>query len=163
MTKIKLSANQRLVMAGLSDTSVDHRFPFAAIGHKSGLDRHLVRRTVRALARKGLLEYERSLWNEDGEMVGSGYGLTAQGAAFVEAEKLEPPRIPPPSPPAPAAAAVRKLIGQAIFDPGAIVGMKPADQSLTDWQTDAAMAALAAADGAQYTAEGQLTAPGWSK
>lgn len=57
----------------------------AAAAHRSGLDRHLVRRTVRALARKGFVTLLRGLWTEDGEPAGSGYGITQAGAAFLNA------------------------------------------------------------------------------
>jgi hypothetical protein len=38
-----------------------------------------IRRTVRALARKNLTGYERGLTNEDGDMMGAGYGITQYG------------------------------------------------------------------------------------
>lgn len=40
-----------------------------------------VRRSVRSLARKGIAEYRRALWTEDGEPAGSGYGFTPLGLA----------------------------------------------------------------------------------
>ena len=43
------------------------------------------RRSVRALARKGLAEYVRGLMNEDGQVAGSGYRATLAGAMLVNA------------------------------------------------------------------------------
>lgn len=55
-------------------------FSFATITAETGLDRKVVRRACRALARKGLAEYGKGLWSEDGEPAGSGYAITKQGA-----------------------------------------------------------------------------------
>jgi DNA-binding IclR family transcriptional regulator len=52
---------------------------FKAIARRSGLDPAHVRRSVRALARKGLAEYAKGLWTDDGELAGSGYRCTAAG------------------------------------------------------------------------------------
>lgn len=59
--------------------------PFRPLMDRTELDRKTVRRNVRALARKGLAEYFRGLWTEDGEPAGAGYCITAAGV--VEAEK----------------------------------------------------------------------------
>lgn len=52
---------------------------FKRIASRSGIGRELVRPVVRACARKGLLEYARGLFNDDGDVAGAGYGLTAKG------------------------------------------------------------------------------------
>lgn len=52
---------------------------FAGVADRSGLDPKHVRRSVRALARKGLAEYGRGLWSEDGEVAGAGYRCTDAG------------------------------------------------------------------------------------
>lgn len=52
---------------------------FRFIANETGLDRRLVRRACRSLARKGLANYERGLFNEDGEVAGSGYRCTFEG------------------------------------------------------------------------------------
>jgi predicted transcriptional regulator len=52
---------------------------FKSIAKRSGLDIKHVRRTVRSLARKGLAEYGRGLWTEDGQVAGSGYCITDAG------------------------------------------------------------------------------------
>ncbi len=43
-----------------------------------------VRRIVRQLARKGLAEYYRGLFDDDGEMRGSGYCITRAGLATLK-------------------------------------------------------------------------------
>lgn len=52
---------------------------FKSIARRSGLDPSHVRRSVRALARKGLAEYGKGLWTDDGELAGSGYRCTDAG------------------------------------------------------------------------------------
>jgi hypothetical protein len=54
---------------------------FSAIAKRAAIDPKHVRRSVRALARKGLAEYVKGLWNEDGEPAGSGYRCTEAGFA----------------------------------------------------------------------------------
>lgn len=53
--------------------------PFQPIERATGLDRRTVRRNVRALARKGLAEFHKGLWNDDGEPRGAGYCITPEG------------------------------------------------------------------------------------
>lgn len=53
-----------------------------------GLDYSQTRRAVRSLARKGLAEYHRGLFNDDGMVAGSGYCATKEGEAFFK-EKSE--------------------------------------------------------------------------
>lgn len=52
-----------------------------------------VRRALRSLARKGLAAYERGLFDEDGQVAGSGYRCTKAGFELVE--KLNPGEQPP--------------------------------------------------------------------
>lgn len=54
---------------------------FAYLSAETGLDRKVVRRSVRALARKGLADYQRGLYTDDGEMAGAGYAATEAGVA----------------------------------------------------------------------------------
>lgn len=42
------------------------------------------RTALRSLREKGLVEYRRGLMNEDGEVAGSGYGLTQEGRTRLE-------------------------------------------------------------------------------
>lgn len=52
---------------------------FRSISALSGLEQAHVRRTVRALARKGLAEYGKGLWTDDGQLAGAGYRCTTAG------------------------------------------------------------------------------------
>lgn len=52
---------------------------FKQIARESGLDISVIRRTVRALARKGHTVFVRGCMTEDGVAAGSGYGLTKLG------------------------------------------------------------------------------------
>lgn len=58
----------------------DFCLPFKAIAvYVGGLDISEVRGGCRALASKGLAFFQRGLMTEDGEMAGSGYGITPEG------------------------------------------------------------------------------------
>jgi hypothetical protein len=59
-------------------------YHFAHIVAETGFDIKQVRKSCRYLARKGLAQYGRGLWTEDGEPFGSGYAATAAGNALVE-------------------------------------------------------------------------------
>ena len=48
-----------------------------------GITEKQARRAVRSLARKGLAEYVRGLFNDDGMVAGSGYRATKEGALLV--------------------------------------------------------------------------------
>lgn len=58
---------------------------FAPIMEATKMSRRVVRRCVRALARKGLAEYHRSTWDDDGNPRGAGYCCTRAGAEKFEA------------------------------------------------------------------------------
>ena len=47
------------------------------------VDLKIVRRACRSLRRKGLAEYQRGLFNDDGEVAGSGYCATRAGAELI--------------------------------------------------------------------------------
>ncbi len=53
--------------------------PFRVIEHDTGFDRRTVRVHVRRLARKGLAEFHKGLWSEDGGPAGAGYCITKAG------------------------------------------------------------------------------------
>jgi hypothetical protein len=55
---------------------------FRGIAKEAGLGERETRVVVRALARKGLANYER-LMNEDGLVAGSGYAITHEGRRLV--------------------------------------------------------------------------------
>jgi Mn-dependent DtxR family transcriptional regulator len=88
-----MSPNERKALAALVEHySIDFGyFTFATIASESGLAPHLVRRTVRSLARKGFAEYAKGLWTEDGRLAGAGYRATEAGRNAID----------PPAPPSP--------------------------------------------------------------
>lgn len=57
--------------------------PFRPIMIYTSLPRATVRRACRALTRKGLAEFGKGLWTDDGEMAGSGYRATKKGRALI--------------------------------------------------------------------------------
>lgn len=67
-------------------------FPFKSIASRSGVSLDLVRPLVRLLAQTGEAHFMRGLMDEDGGMVGSGYGLTEKGrqraAAIVDTHRM---------------------------------------------------------------------------
>lgn len=88
MTKISINENERKILEAMSE-SYDSSgwdetgyFPFNSLMGLTKLDRKIVRRACRSLARKGLAKYLRGLWNDDGP-AGAGYGATREGAALI--------------------------------------------------------------------------------
>jgi hypothetical protein len=82
--KMRLCLN---ALAELSGTFCDCDYTYAGfqpIMARTGLCRAEVRRSVRALARRGLAEFGKGLWTEDGYPAGSGYRPTAAGRAIAE-------------------------------------------------------------------------------
>lgn len=78
---------ERAVLIELADLYSYGGFGFVGfdpICRETGLDRKIVRRACRSLARKGLAEFARGLWNEDGEPGGSGYGATKAGKELAD-------------------------------------------------------------------------------
>lgn len=76
-----LKPNERKVLRALGRDYGDYGFyGFATIARRTKLNRKEVRRAARSLKRKGLADYCRGLFNEDGEVAGSGYGCTREGA-----------------------------------------------------------------------------------
>lgn len=59
---------------------------FRGLCDRPQLDRKVVRRACRVLKRKGLAEFGRGLWTDDGEVAGSGYAATIAGADFICSE-----------------------------------------------------------------------------
>lgn len=77
---------ERKVLRALSDTYDAHDgcfYGFKTIMRRTKLTRAVVRRACRSLKRKGLSEYGRGLWNDDGEVAGSGYAATKAGVALI--------------------------------------------------------------------------------
>jgi hypothetical protein len=86
----RLSDRERVLFLAMAAHTHDlgWGFGFKSLAAISGLPAATIRRTVRALARKGLAEFERSLWTEDGVPAGAGYALTQMGRTIGNA-KLE--------------------------------------------------------------------------
>ena len=69
-------------LAGLTHPA-DCCVPFAPIQWQTELDRATVRRCCRSLRRKGLAEYYRGLWSDEGIPAGAGYCITYDGLKAV--------------------------------------------------------------------------------
>lgn len=86
MKRIKINENERAcLMVLVKYHEEDHEFcylGFQTITEDTGLDRKQVRRAVRSLARKGLAEFRSGLTTINGEMAGSGYRCSNEGADF---------------------------------------------------------------------------------
>lgn len=84
---MNISGDERKVLRALHGAWNEYEdfcfLSFRPICRRTKLNRQVVRRCCRALKRKGLAQFERALWTEDGELAGSGYGCTKQGAAFL--------------------------------------------------------------------------------
>lgn len=83
---VRLSALQAKCLSALAlDTRPDGErcVGFAPIERKTGLSRKDIKRSVRALARKGFAEFHKGLCTEDGEFAGSGYCITHAGLMAV--------------------------------------------------------------------------------
>ncbi|RYE28353.1 MAG: hypothetical protein EOP23_23425 [Hyphomicrobiales bacterium] len=89
MTKLTVSARERkvlVVLAGGFDPHEWFAFNFKGIAKRCDVEPSMIRRVVRALARKGLAQYERSLWFEDeSRPAGAGYRCTQAGFDFFTA------------------------------------------------------------------------------
>jgi hypothetical protein len=71
----KVNENERKVLAILAEA-------FDSLARQTKLERNIVRRACRSLAKKGLAKFEQTLWNDDGP-AGSGYRATEEGAALI--------------------------------------------------------------------------------
>jgi hypothetical protein len=90
---MNVNANERKVLQFLVDEGTDYAgflaFSFDTICGPTELGRKAVRRACRSLARKGLAEYCRGLWTEDGEPAGSGYCATRASEAVLATGKCD--------------------------------------------------------------------------
>lgn len=75
----ELTERETRVLEKLSYGAGEWFWPFGPIEADTGLSRDDVRSACRALRAKGLAEFMRGLWSEDGEPAGSGYGITEEG------------------------------------------------------------------------------------
>lgn len=90
MKPINLSVNECKVLDALFEhAGMEGCYGFAPLARFTKLERNIVRRCCRSLARKGLTSFERGLWSEGGEPAGSGYGLTREGHSLAaERDKM---------------------------------------------------------------------------
>lgn len=77
-----MSPTERIVLSELVVSGSFYR-GFAPLMAATGLDRNVVRRCCRSLARKGYAEFARGLWDEGGEPAGSGYRASATGQQII--------------------------------------------------------------------------------
>lgn len=97
MTELpKISDRESKALAALVEYYEEQYACFSTIASDSGIDQDRIRRTVRSLARKGLAEYAKGLWTEDGEPAGSGYRATKLGREL--ASSIAPAYRNTPSP-----------------------------------------------------------------
>lgn len=82
MKNLKLSDEKAAILKFLGEKP-DWCFPFLPIQKEFGMERNEVRRICRYLAKHNLLEFTRGLFNEDGEVAGSGYCITPKGVAYL--------------------------------------------------------------------------------
>ena len=61
---------------------------FSTIGSDLRLDRNAVRQACRSLVDKKLARYEQTLWDEDGRLAGSGYGISTIGRDYAREHHL---------------------------------------------------------------------------
>lgn len=81
---VRISDRERKVLAALADCGEDFGYlSFATIARRSGIEPGNARRVTRSLARKGLAEFGKGLWTDDGRPAGSGYCATEAGRALV--------------------------------------------------------------------------------
>lgn len=85
-TETKISELQRKVLNELAEhySSDANCMYIKFIASECGVDYRQARLAVRALARKGLAQYVRGLFDEDGMVAGSGYCCTFEGALLVK-------------------------------------------------------------------------------
>ena len=79
---VSVSVRERKVLNVLANIFDPHEWQalnFKGIAKRCDVEPHLIRRVVRSLARKGLAQYERSLWSDDGMPAGAGYRCTQAG------------------------------------------------------------------------------------
>ena len=84
---MKISENQRKCLVLLNEAyeeDDEHCWRmFSSIAKKTNLEERIVRIAVRALKRKGLVEYEH-LFDEDGMIRGSGHAISNAGRTFLK-------------------------------------------------------------------------------
>lgn len=90
MPKVKLSEREHKVLKTLFEFGDEACFYTRYIAKESKMPQVQVRRSVRALVRKGLAALHRGLINEEtGMLAGSGYCITRAGIGLIEAEEKD--------------------------------------------------------------------------
>lgn len=79
----RLSKMEAQTLIAWRDCDVGYGFGFKVAAKRCPTPPQSIRRAVRALARKGALEYSRVLFFEDEGLMGAGYILTEDGAAII--------------------------------------------------------------------------------
>lgn len=79
---VTLSATEEETLTAWDECEEGYGFGFRLVAENCKTPKPAIRRSVRALARKGLLEYAQSLCSEDGKM-GAGYTITKAGLAYL--------------------------------------------------------------------------------
>ena len=85
MTKIKINPTEYAVLEFLAAgwDGDQNCYYFRGIVSALKLELKQVRRACRSLAKKGLAEYQRGLFDDEGRAAGSGYCATRAGAAYI--------------------------------------------------------------------------------
>ena len=88
---MNLTEKERKVLTALASQTIENGelcYGFdSLVEYADGLDRKQIRLGCRSLKRKGLAEFYSGLFNEDGEVAGSGYCISDEGREL--ADKLE--------------------------------------------------------------------------
>lgn len=83
-TDITLSKLEASVFRAWEGVDADFGYlSFKAVSEDSGVELHRIRRAVRSIARKGLLQFSKGLWTDEGQLCGAGYGLTEAGKKYL--------------------------------------------------------------------------------
>lgn len=86
MSEVRLSKNEKECMSAFRESEEGYGLTFKGVEANCELEKRLIRRTVRACARKGLLIYGRALFDDGGEFVGGGYCITKEGVAYFDSK-----------------------------------------------------------------------------
>lgn len=85
----RLTALEVQTLKAWDQCSVGYGFCFKTAAKHCETPPHLIRRVVRSLARKGMLAYARTLYEEDEPRISAGYTLTKAGAMLLGILALE--------------------------------------------------------------------------
>jgi RIO-like serine/threonine protein kinase len=84
------AAREQKILNALGDCCDDFSYMnFDSLSRRTRIERRQVSIDVRRMARKGLTQYGKGLWTDDGEMAGSGYAITDAGRAALSASKVQ--------------------------------------------------------------------------